>query len=223
MIIGLDMGHSIKGLGGGAVGYVKETDKNREVGKRLIKMLEEKGHTVVNCSVDYASDTNSQLAGIVKKEKARKLDWFLSLHLNAFDGKANGVETYVMVGASKKTKDKAKNINDNVANAIGWYNRGVKESNLYVLKNTNSSAMLIELGFCDNKKDMDKWDTEKIAKAIFKGLTGEEYIAPKTSSSGKTLYYRVVCGSYTEKANAEKIQKELKDKGFNSFLDTFYK
>ena len=56
MIIGIDMGHTLTGKGTGAVGVVKETDKNREAGKRLISMLTAKGHTVVNCTVDNSSN-----------------------------------------------------------------------------------------------------------------------------------------------------------------------
>ena len=48
MIIGLDMGHTLSGAGTGARGYAEETVKNREVGNRLMTMLREKGHTVIN-------------------------------------------------------------------------------------------------------------------------------------------------------------------------------
>ena len=56
MIIGIDMGHTLSGAGTGANGFVSETQKNREVGNRLIAMLREKGHTVINCTVDTSSN-----------------------------------------------------------------------------------------------------------------------------------------------------------------------
>ena len=194
MRIGLDMGHSLSGAGTGAVGVKKEVDMNRLAGKRLIQMLQEKGHTVVNCTVDSASTSNAQLSGIVAKEKAQPLDYFVSLHLNASTGSAHGVETYIYNGfwkGKEEVRSFAKRINDELANKIGWYNRGVKEANYKVLRETNSKAVLVELGFCDNAGDMNKWDTEKIAKALFKGITGTDYVAPASTPAAPTGFNAV--------------------------------
>lgn len=43
---------------------------------------------------------------------------------------------------------------------------------------------------------------------------------PKPSTN---TFYRVVCGSYTDRKNAEKRMQELKTKGFESFLDVYTK
>lgn len=43
---------------------------------------------------------------------------------------------------------------------------------------------------------------------------------PKPSAN---TFYRVVCGSYTDRTNAEKRVQELKSKGFESFLDVYTK
>lgn len=188
MRIGVDMGHSLSGAGTGAVGIKKEVDMNRLAGKRLIQMLQEKGHFVVNCTIDSASSTNAQLSGIIAKEKAQALDYFISLHLNSYESSAHGVETYICSGSWKgkeEVRSFAKRINDELANKIGWYNRGIKEANYRVLKETNSKAILVELGFCSNQGDMNKWDTEKIAKALFKGITGSDYVTtPQNTNNG---------------------------------------
>ena len=194
MRIGIDMGHSLTGAGSGAVGIKSETDMNRLAGKRLIAMLQEKGHTVVNCTVDNANSVDNQLIGIVNKANAQDLDLFVSLHLNSFANEtANGVETYLWNGSwngKESNRAIAKKVNDELAIKIGWYNRGVKEANYYVLKSTKAPAILIELGFCSNKGDMDKWHTEVIAKSIFKAITGTDYSgsvpnAPSTSTSSE--------------------------------------
>lgn len=225
MKIGIDMGHTLSGAGTGAVGVVKETDKNREAGKRLMAMLREKGHTVIDCTVDKSSN---DLADRVRKANAQSLDLFISLHLNAFNGSADGVETYIYSGSfngKEANRAKAQTIQSALVAATGWRDRKVKENNYYVLRETVAPAVLVELGFCDSKVDMGKWNTEKIAAALFKGITGSEYKAqaPTPSPSNKTLYYRVITGSYTNKANAEAQQKKLKEKGFDSFLEAFYK
>ena len=77
MIIGLDMGYTLSGAGTGARGYVEETVKNREAGNRLMAMLREKGHTVINCTVDTSSN---DLYDRTCKANAQRLDLFVSLH-----------------------------------------------------------------------------------------------------------------------------------------------
>lgn len=184
--IGIDMGHSLSGAGTGAVGVKKEVDMNRLAGKRLISMLQEKGYFVVDCTVDVANTVDEQLIGIVNKANSQQLDIFVSLHLNCFDNEtANGVETYVYTGANQSI---AKRTNDELARTLGWYNRGVKEATYCVLRRTSAPAILIELGFCSNRSDMDKWVTETVARAIFKGITGVDYSGttptlPSTSTS----------------------------------------
>lgn len=173
MKIGIDMGHSLTGQGSGACGIVKETDVNRKVGKLVISKLQSLGHTVINCTTDYASTTNNQLAGIVSKANAQSLDLFVSIHLNAATGNAYGTEVYTYLGASSSTTNYAKNILNKLV-ACGFYNRGVKQANYYVLRKTNASAILIELFFCDSQKDVNIYgnNPEKLANAIVSGITG---------------------------------------------------
>lgn len=223
MRIGIDMGHTLTGAGTGAVGFVKESDKNREVGKRLIKMFQEEGNTVFNCTVDKS---NSDLADRVALANKQSLDVFISLHLNAYQKVNNemGVETYYCAG-STKGKAYAEKVQNELVNTIKWKNRGTKTANYYVLKHTSAPAILVELGFCDSKGDMDKWHTENIAKAIFKGITGKSYSGNTTTEKPSTdgVMYRVVCGSYSKRENAVEQQNKLKSVGYSSFLDAFVK
>lgn len=194
-------------------------------------MLKEKGHTVVNCTVDVS---NNDLADRVKLANAQKLDLFVSLHLNAYQMTTNpmGVETYIWNGSwagKEANRVIAKRVNDKLVSSIGWKDRKVKEANYYVLRETIAPAILIELGFCDSKKDMELWDTTKISVALFEGITNTTYTYTSITnsnsavSSSKDLYYRVIVGSYKDKNNAVKQQEKLKASGFDSFLEAFYK
>ena len=179
MIIGLDMGHTLSGAGTGARGYVEETVKNREAGNRLMAMLREKGHTVINCTVDKSSN---DLYDRVRKANAQKLDLFVSLHLNAFKPTTSemGVETHIYNGnysGKEANRRYAQAIQTALVQEIKWIDRKVKESNFYVLRETVAPAVLVELGFCDSQGDMNKWNTEKIAAALFRGITGTAYVA----------------------------------------------
>lgn len=79
-IYGIDKGHAIKGSVG-ASGILNEVTENRKIGNRLIEMLRERGHTVVDCSNDYSNNITEQMAGIVRKANAQPLDLFLSIHV----------------------------------------------------------------------------------------------------------------------------------------------
>lgn len=177
-VIGIDMGHSLSGAGTGASGLMSEVTENRKIGNRLIEILKEKGYSVVNCSVDSASSTSNQLAGIVQKANAQKLDLFVSIHLNS--GGGHGAETYTYPSTSASTKATAKAINDAVVSSCGFRNRGLKEANFYVLKNTKAPAILVEVCFVDSSEDKGKLNTEAVARAIFKGITGVDYVPKQT-------------------------------------------
>lgn len=195
MIIGLDMGHTLSGAGTGARGYVEETVKNREAGNRLMAMLREKGHTVINCTVDKSSN---DLYDRVRKANAQKLDLFVSLHLNAFKPTTSemGVETHIYNGnysGKEANRRYAQAVQTALVQEVKWIDRKVKESNFYVLRETVAPAMLVELGFCDSQGDMNKWNTEKIAAALFKGITGTAYVASSAPvvNTGKGETFKV--------------------------------
>lgn len=188
MIIGIDKGHAIKGSVG-ASAILNEVAENRKIGNRLIAMLKEKGHTVFDCSVDESYDVNNQLAGIVNKANAQKLDLFVSIHLNA--GGGHGTETYIYNGSysfKESNRATAKKVNDAVVSSCGFRNRGVKEGNLYVLRGTISPAILVEVCFVDSQEDANKINTEAIAKAMFKGITGADYVSISSQPEAKELY-----------------------------------
>lgn len=192
MIIGLDMGHTLSGAGTGARGYVAETVKNREVGNRLMAMLKEKGHTVINCTVDKSSN---DLYDRVRKANAQKLDLFVSLHLNAYKSTTSemGVETHIYNGnysGKEANRKRAQAIQTALVQDVKWIDRKVKESNFYVVRETVAPAVLVELGFCDSQGDMNKWNTEKIAAALFRGITGTAYVAPVVNT-GKGGTFKV--------------------------------
>ena len=195
MIIGLDMGHTLSGAGTGARGYVEETVKNREAGNRLMAMLKEKGHTVINCTVDKSSN---DLYDRVRKANAQRLDLFISLHLNAFKPTTSevGVETHIYNGnysGKEANRRYAQAIQTALVQDVKWIDRKVKESNFYVLRETVAPAVLVELGFCDSQGDMNKWNTEKIAAALFRGITGVAYTgsAAPVVNTGKGETFKV--------------------------------
>ena len=169
MKIILNPGHTRKGAGSGAVGYVDESEETRKVVNAVKRYLEMKGHTVILDSVEYATSQSTALFLIAEQaNKHEDADLFVSIHFNS--GKGTGAECYTWKGertapAVGVCKELEK---------IGFVNRGVKDgSGLYVIKKTTMKALLIEVCFVDNRKDCDlykKCGVPVIAQAITRGI-----------------------------------------------------
>ncbi|WP_088243948.1 N-acetylmuramoyl-L-alanine amidase [Calothrix rhizosoleniae] len=165
MKIAIDLGHGCP-YDGGAVGVRREEDLINEVGEQLIEKLQQLGHTAIKCRPSWAkSDTNS-LWQRCNTANVNKADIFVSLHFNAYNGKAYGTETFAISNAGRRI---ATSVQQEICK-LGFYNRGVKTTRYYVLRNTNMPAILIEGAFCDSKRDMKLFDAEKMADAIVRGL-----------------------------------------------------
>lgn len=188
MIIGIDKGHSTWDKNPcGAVGLLNESKENRQVGDKVIQKLRALGHTVIDCSCNSASNVNEQLADIVNKANAQKLDLFLSLHLNA--GGGTGAEIYTTNTSGAKAE--AKKLIDTYCNRTGFKNRGYKYAEFYVLRHTVAPAMLIEMAFVDTESDFKKWNdlgAEVIANAIVEGITGQVSQEKPIESPSTTTY-----------------------------------
>lgn len=166
MIINVHGGHSLKCRG--ASGLLDEVNEDRKVKNKVIELLRANGHTVYDCTDDNGKDQDSNLKAIVNKCNAHKVDLDVSIHLNA--GGGTGTEVYIY-NDSSKAKDEAERIAKNISNTLGIRNRGVKTSTkLYVLRKTNSPALLVECCFVDNATDKAHWNVEKCAKAIVEGI-----------------------------------------------------
>lgn len=172
MKISINCGHTMTGAGYGAVsGKFKESNITRAVGKELIRLLKAKGHTVYDSTVDKASTQNAYLKETVRLANSKDIDLFISLHCNASGShSANGVEVYTYKG---KKLDKAVHVCYELS-LKGFKNRGIKDgSNLYVVKNTKASAMLIELFFLDNVTDQNLYNKigyKTMARAIVNAI-----------------------------------------------------
>ena len=98
-------------------------------------------------------------------------DAYVSVHLNACNRAAHGVETYSFNGAN--TPELAKAIHRRVAET-GFYSmdRGTKIANFAVLRETWCIAALIECGFIDHDGDaqMVHDHTDDFARAIAAGI-----------------------------------------------------
>lgn len=188
MRIGINCGHTISGtIGSGAVGYLNESDETRAVGYALMDMLKDSGHEIFDCTNDIAASEGSNLKNICTLANAQQLDNFISIHFNA--GGGSGCETYTY---GSREIEGAREVNFALSK-LGFKNRGIKNgSHLKVIKDTKAVAMLVEVCFVDSQSDAKLYKSlgsERVAAAIYEGITGEPYTKKKVGTTGlKTVY-----------------------------------
>lgn len=88
----------------GASGKFSEVTEDRKVKDKVITLLRQEGHTVYDCTDDVGKTQSQNLSNIVKKCNAHTVDLDISIHFNAFNGIANGVE---VLQYDDKTKEVA--------------------------------------------------------------------------------------------------------------------
>lgn len=211
-------GHNPSGkVACGSVGYLNESDENREVCLRVVDKLRSLGHEVYDCTVNDGANQKDVLQKIVANCLKNEVDFDVSIHFNAIkheevsDGKTKGTEVWIC--PNSEAEPVAKAVCDSISE-LGFTNRGVKTSDkLYVLKNTKAPALLIECCFVDDVDDVLLYNVEKMANAIVKGLTGSAVSDVPTVAEDGELYY-VVVGAYRSKENAEKFAKHLAENGY---------
>ncbi|WP_373530369.1 N-acetylmuramoyl-L-alanine amidase [Nostoc sp.] len=174
MKFGIDSGHNSP-PDTGARGIKIEDNLTLDVGNRVITKLRALGNEVVVCKPSSASTVRESLSKRCTTANASKVDIFVSIHFNAFNRQANGTEIFATSESGRKI---AKPVLDEIVK-LGFFNRGVKSgSHLFVLRNTDMPAILVECCFIDSAKDMNLFEPEAMANAIVKGLTGKVSSVP---------------------------------------------
>jgi N-acetylmuramoyl-L-alanine amidase len=123
----------------------------------------------LNDGVDQSLQSRTDLANSLK------VDAFVSIHANAATAtSAKGIETFVHPRSPQQTKDLGLLVHNNLINATGAVNRGLKTSDFHVLRETNMNAVLVECGFMTNAEELVLLKSadyrEKCAVGIARGL-----------------------------------------------------
>lgn len=173
MNFNIHAGHNPDGkIACGASGYIKESTEARNVVRDIIAELKRRGHNGFDCTCNNGTGQTDVLRKICTKANQRKVDCDVSIHFNSSNGQGNGTEVLYKTVAGSKWATK---VQKSIVKECGFKDRGIKKrDNLYYLNNTKNVAILIEVCFVDNKNDVNKYNSKKVAKAIVDGLVGEE-------------------------------------------------
>ncbi|MGB9886888.1 MAG: N-acetylmuramoyl-L-alanine amidase [Moorellales bacterium] len=166
----LDPGHGGKDPGAVGPGGTKEKDVALAVAKLLAKELSYFARPILTREHDEFRELweRSSLANTVGA------DLFVSVHCNAAEDKtANGTETivYRFGGMAERL---ARKVQAQLVATLRTCDRGVKEKNLHVCRETRMPAILVELAFISNvdeEKKLASPDWQKAAaRAIARGV-----------------------------------------------------
>jgi len=180
-IIILDPGHGGKDPGT-VLGSYSEKAITLKVSTLVKQKLEAAGAKVY---MTRTGDTYPSLQDRVDFTNANYGEIFVSVHVNsAANTSAQGTETYYAISTGdmyQEDIDLATFVNNQIVNNLNMKNRGVKEEQYYVIRNTIIPAILVELGFLTNDEDRGKMTTDKYAElfadSIYKGIS--QYYAKK--------------------------------------------
>jgi len=143
-----------------------------DIAQRAERLLKEKGHSVFMTRRPNEFISLQKRCDIANRLKA---DIFVSVHLNAHrDEKVRGIEVYSYPGSVEGAKLRNAVYMEIMDRLPGWKQRGTKEANFYVLRNTKMPAVLVECGFITNveeEKELHKPEIrQKFAEGIVAGI-----------------------------------------------------
>jgi len=167
-----DPGHGGRDPGAGGPRGCEEKNFALDIAKRAKGYTESQGFTVGMTRTTDVFVELDERAAIANNAAAR---YFIAFHLNAAAiGSVDGLETFSLNQGTEGEKLAATLLSELLI-VMKINNRGVKQANFAVLRETNMPATLLEMGFISNPdqevKMMNDDYRDAIAKAVAKGLT----------------------------------------------------
>lgn len=177
----VDPGHG--GDDPGATGFgLEEADVVLDIGKRLRDLLEAEGATVL---MTRETDETVSLTDRTDLANDNDADRFVSIHANACgDCGARGTETYYhdSLDETSDAADLADKAQTEMVDHLGTTDRGVKQANFHVLRETEMPAILAETAFIDQEDDnaiLDDPDKrQEFARALLHAVQSHLGVTP---------------------------------------------
>lgn len=148
-------------------------------------------------------------------------EWGADLHIPIHTNAGGGEGTLMLCYPTRINNRYVINIYKEVSELTPTEDRGIQTSkNLYEINCTKCVTAYLECEFHDNE-DIEKWidgHEKELGRAIAKGICiadGKNSFAELTTQK---KFYKVQVGAFQNRKYAENLQKELYEKGYNSFI-----
>lgn len=213
LLIAIDAGHGGKDPGATANGLL---EKEITLQLTLKTGLYLRAHYA--CEVMYTRnrDVFLTLSERVTMANRAKADLFLSFHINSFNKVAKGFESYRYPGTTGKTLELQRQVHGEVMEVLKNYkisDRGMKQGNFAVVRDTIMPALLTETLFISNPTEAQFLRSEefldRVAQAHAVGLAKAAGLKSSGTSLEKKHY--LMTGTFQNKAVAEKNAQMLKE------------
>lgn len=220
----LDPGHG--GQDPGAQGHgLDEKDLTLAIALKIRSILQN-DYENIDVKMSRSSDTTKSLNQRTSEANAWGADFFLSIHINSGPSTALGYEDFIYSGLSNTSKSAQYQdiIHAEVMKVNQLKDRGQKQANFHVLRESNMPALLSENGFISNDHDaalmkQSSW-IQKVAQGHANGIANAFGLKPKPDKPDPGTLFKVIAGSFKSKENADDRVDQLKSKGIESFVDT---
>ncbi|MEO2077678.1 MAG: N-acetylmuramoyl-L-alanine amidase [Bacillus sp. (in: firmicutes)] len=219
----LDPGHG--GNDPGAQGNgLKEKDVTLDIALKIRTILTS-DYENIEIKMSRTSDLTKSLSQRTNEANSWGADFYMAIHINAFNGMAQGYEDYIYNGLSDSstTAKYREIIHAEVIKLNQLIDRGKKKANFHVLRESTMPAMLSENGFIDHSHDaalmkQASW-RQKVAQGHANGLAKAFNLKPKSQPSEPSgTMYKVIAGSFKQRENAESRVVFLQSKGIEAFI-----
>ena len=229
-LIALDAGHGLNTAGKRTPNGEREWSLNDAVRDYVVDYLKD-----YNCEFIFPDGNEGKVdESLASRRNAYVVadaDAAVSIHHNALSGKwnnATGVETWVDKKHTSADLRLAECIQKRLPDYTGLKDRGIKEENWAVINQNHVPAVLTEGGFMDSKTDypvITSTNGQKgYAKAVAEGLIEFLALEKKTNKKSETtnkassVLYKVQCGAYSKKENADALCAKINKAGFKAYV-----
>lgn len=211
----LDPGHGGDDAGAIGVNGRKESDIVLEAVLEAKRHLERNGETVL---LTRESDIFIDPRGRFDIANNWKADYFVSFHMNSLsDNLITGTEIFLF-GKENKTEKLTKFIRDEVLSNLKSDDRGIKQANFSVLKETKMPAVLIKADFLSNEEVAKTFNSKKYGYMVAKGCLAmvDKVILETPITKPKPLSnkaWRICVGYYKDYNDAHNALEEANKNG----------
>lgn len=181
-LIVIDAGHG--GADGGcAKGNVLEKDINLSIAMHIKEQLNVRGYEVL---MTREGDDTISLEERVKLANENGATIYISIHQNFYEKEApdvKGIETYYSAKSETDSKRLAQLMQQQLTDNTDARDRDIlANENLYVIRETNMPACLVETGFLSNKEERSLLVSDEYQKQLAASIVSgvELYLHPKT-------------------------------------------